>query len=169
MVNQRLPLLNRSTSYTRKFYDNSMRMLIIITLYIGVMTICGCDHLIQDIPPNVNNVSDLDDPSIRSEIFDVAIKETSLRTKLFPSGEKVYYAPKQDQPFTGWVKNNRKLQQFQNGKKHGIYISWYGNWERAEQGQYKNGFRDGVWIQWNPIGGKESEGTNETQLLLLYN
>ena len=75
-----------------------------------------------------------------------------------PAGEKIHHASNVKQPYTGWVKNIRKLQQFQNGKKHGIYIGWYGNWQKAEQGKYKNGVRDDLWIQWDPRGQKESEG-----------
>ncbi len=131
-----------------------------ITLfYIGFMFFIGCNSPSSDIPPQVKDHSDLDDPVIRNRIFEVAINELDLQVKETLSGEKIYHAPQDDQPYTGWVKNIRKLQQFQNGKKHGIYISWYGNWQKVDTGYYKNGVRDGLWIYWNPIGKKETEGS----------
>lgn len=118
----------------------------------------GCDMSRTDIPPNVDKVSDLDDPKVREAVFEIALDESDLVVQQDLSGENIHYASDDTEPYTGWVKNIRKLQQFQNGKKHGIYISWYGNWEKVEQGYFKNGIRDGLWIQWSPNGEKENEG-----------
>ena len=124
----------------------------------------GCDipnpspNPTPSLQPNVEKVSDLDDPKLRESVFQIAFDETDLEIKQNLSGENIHYAPNNTEPYTGWVKNIRKLQQFQNGKKHGIFISWYGNWEKAEQGTYKDGIRNGVWIQWSPTGQKENEG-----------
>ena len=125
----------------------------------------GCDMPSTDIPPNVDKVSDLDDPKVREAVFQIALDETDLVVKRNLSGENIHYAPDDTKPYTGWVKNIRKIQQFQNGKKHGIYISWYGNWEKVEQGYFKNGIRDGLWIQWSPNGEKENEGAYHNQIL----
>ncbi len=119
----------------------------------------GCDISNPNLQPNVEKVSDLDDPKRRESVFHIALDETDLEVKQNFSGEYIHYAPNNTEPYTGWVKNIRKLQQFQNGKKHGIYISWYGNWKKVEQGTYKDGMRDGVWIQWSPTGQKENEGS----------
>ena len=119
----------------------------------------GCDIPNPNLQPHVEKVSDLDDPKLRESVFQIALDETDLEVKQNFSGEYIHYAPNNTEPYTGWVKNIRKLQQFENGKKHGIFISWYGNWEKVEQGFFKNGIRDGLWVQWSPNGEKESEGS----------
>lgn len=124
----------------------------------GFILLTGCHTPSSDSPPNVATISDLDDPEIREKIFEGAIHESDLKLLPNTSGENIYYVNPKGSSYTGWVKNIRKLQQVQNGKKHGIYITWYGNWQKAIQGNYNNGFRDGAWIVWDPIGGKESEG-----------
>ena len=125
---------------------------------VALLLLIGCDDPHLSEPPISTESPNLDEPEIRSRIFDEAINEADLQFGRNASGEKIYHASNQKQPYTGWVKNIRELQQFQNGKKHGIYISWYGNWQKAEQGKYKNGIRDDLWIQWYPMGQKESEG-----------
>ena len=131
----------------------------IAILSIMSMLCFGCDISNPNLPPNVEKASDLDDPKLRESVFHIALDETDLEVKQNFSGENIHYAPNNTEPYTGWLKNIRKLQQFQNGKKHGIYISWYGNWKKVEQGTYKDGMRDGVWIQWSPTGQKENEGS----------
>ena len=125
---------------------------------ITLLLLIGCDDPHLPEPPLSTESPNLDKPKLRNRIFDEAIDEADLQFRRNASGEKIYHAPNAKQPYTGWVKNIRKLQQFQNGKKHGIYISWYGNWQKAEQGKYKSGVRDDLWIQWDPMGQKESEG-----------
>jgi len=125
----------------------------------ALLLFIGCDDPPLPEPPIPTESPNLDEPKVRNRIFDAAINEADLQFRRDPSGEKIYHAPNQEQPYTGWVKNIRKLQQFRDGKKHGIYITWYGNWQKAEQGQYRNGIRDGLWTQWYPMGEKEGEGT----------
>lgn len=160
MVKQKLTSLKRrNIGSTQKSLLNKTGMLLVSILCIGGLIISGCDQPFKKIPPTVNDVSDLDNPIIRTKLLDAAMHESNLQVKLSPTGEKVYHKQRQDQPYTGWTKNNRKLQQYQDGKRHGIFISWYGNWQKAEQGQYNDSKRDGVWIQWSPIGKKENEGS----------
>ena len=160
MVNEKTyPQKRKTIHITDETVYGWLAMKFFSVLYIVFILLIGCNSPSSDIPPNVDNVSDLDDPKVRNAIFEVAINETDLKLRRNPSGEKIYHAPNEEQPYTGWVKNIRKLQQFQDGKKHGIYVSWYGNWQKIEEGHYKNGLRDGVWILWSPIGQKESEGT----------
>ena len=125
---------------------------------VTLLLLIGCDDPHLPEPPISTESPNLDEPKVRNTVFDEARDEADLQFRRNASGEKIYYAPNPKQPYTGWVKNIRKLQQFREGKKHGIYISWYGNWQKAEQGQYKNGVRDDLWIQWDPMGEKESEG-----------
>ena len=139
---------------------NERRIFTSIAILSIMSILCfGCDIPNPNLQPNVEKVSDLDDPKLRESVFQIALDETDLEVKRNFSGEYIHYAPNNTEPYTGWVKNIRKLQQFQNGKKHGIFISWYGNWEKVEQGSFKNGIRDGLWVQWNPNGEKESEGS----------
>ena len=128
-------------------------------LFITLLLLKGCEGPRFPEPSNSTESPNLNEPKIRNRIFDEAIDAADLQFQRNAIGEKIHHAPNQEQPYTGWVKNIRELQQFQNGKKHGIYITWYGNWQKAEQGQYKNGIRDGLWTQWDPKGQKESEGT----------
>ena len=43
---------------------------------------------------------------------------------------------------------------YQFGKLHGLYISWYENGQTEKSGDYKNGTKDGVWNYWNEDGKK---------------
>lgn len=126
---------------------------------VPLLLLIGCDDPHLPEPSISTELPNLDEPKVRNRIFDEAINEADLQFRRDPSGEKIYHAPNQEQPYTGWVKSLRKLQQFRDGKRQGIYITWYGNWQKIEQGQYKNGSRDGLWTQWYPMGEKESEGT----------
>ena len=140
---------NVSFRKTIKFFS-----VICVTLLLFI----GCDDPHLPEPSISTELPNLDEPKVRNRIFDEAIDETDLQFQRNAAGEKIHHAPNREQPYTGWVKNIRELQQFRDGKKHGIYITWYGNWRKAEQGQYKNGVRDGLWTQWYPKSQKESEG-----------
>ena len=122
----------------------------------------------------------LDDPKVREKFLNKAINADDLQMRQTPSGEELPYAPNQESPYTGWVQSNRELWRFefwrleseadrqasakvlahfQHGKPHGIYISWYGSWQKSEQGSYKTGNRDGAWTMWHENGQKSQEGT----------
>lgn len=130
---------------------------IVCVAFLGVLLLIACNTSDTD-PPSIKSSADLDDPNIREKVFEGAIHESDLKILQNTSGENIYYVNPQAAPYTGWVKNIRKLQQIQNGKRHGIYITWYGNWQKAIEGNYNKGLRDGAWIDWGPIGQKESEG-----------
>ncbi len=122
----------------------------------------------------------LDDPKVREKFIKKAINADDLQMRRTPSAEELPYAPNQESPYTGWVQSNRELWRFefwrleseadrqastkvlahfQHGKPHGIYISWYGNWQKSEHGSYKSGNRDGAWTMWHENGQKSSERT----------
>ncbi len=101
----------------------------------------------------------LDDPKVREKIIAEAIEYDKLQTRKSPSGEELRYAPNQEQPYTGWIKTNWTLQQFQNGKSNGLYIEWYESGQNEEKGTMRNGTKDGRWTFWYENGQKEREGT----------
>ena len=101
----------------------------------------------------------LDDPKIREKIIAEAIDEDNLQTRKTPSGEELRYAPNQERPYAGWVKRDRELWQFQNGKPNGLYISWFWNGQNSEKGIFRNGEKVGLWTEWHDNGQKWEEGT----------
>ena len=109
----------------------------------------------------LNGCSDpnLDDPKVREKVLAEAIDEDNLLSRRAPSGEELPYAPNQEQPYTGWVKQYRSLQQFQRGKRHGTYVSWYSNQQKSEKGTFANGQRNGLWTEWYKNGQKNEEGS----------
>lgn len=134
-------------------------------LFIGLLSFLGCGD------PN------LDDPIVREKFIKKAINADDLQMRRTPSGEEFPYAPNEESPYTGWVHtgwvqsnqerwwfqsdrqaSTKVLAHFQHGKPHGIYISWYGNWQKSEQGSYKTGNRDGAWTMWHENGQKSNEG-----------
>ena len=48
---------------------------------------------------------------------------------------------------------------YKDGKKDGLYTSWYENGQKSEEGNYMNNDREGIWTTWYENGQKESEGT----------
>lgn len=101
----------------------------------------------------------LDDPKVREKIIAEAIDEDNLQTRETPSGEELRYTLNQEKPYTGWVKTNWTLQQFQNGKPNGLYIEWYRSGQNEEKGTIRNGTKDGRWTYWYENGQKYEEGT----------
>ena len=119
---------------------------LILVLCIGLVLLIGCGE------PN------LDDPKVREKILAEAIDENDLQIQHTPGGEERYYTPNQQRLHTGWVKSTSELWQLKQGKKHGIYISWYENSQKRSEGTYKDGSKDGLWIEWDERGQKRSEG-----------
>jgi antitoxin component YwqK of YwqJK toxin-antitoxin module len=46
-----------------------------------------------------------------------------------------------------------------DGKKHGVWTSYWPGGKKSEEGSYDRGKRTGVWRHWRPDGRLESEGT----------
>ena len=101
----------------------------------------------------------LDDPKVREQVLAEAIDEDSLQTRRAPSGEELRYAPNQERPYAGWVKDGRELYQFQNGKRNGLYINWYSNNQNYQKGIFRDGKEDGLWTTWYENGQKGVEVT----------
>ncbi len=139
-------------------------------LFFAISLLIGCGE------PN------LDDPKVREKILMDAIDENSLQSRQSAAGEELHYAPNQEKPYTGWVKRDRSLQQFQRGEPNGTFITWhasgqtsekvtfkdgklhgvgieyYENGQKRSEVTYKNGNLDGLWIEWYENGQKRSDG-----------
>lgn len=100
----------------------------------------------------------LDDPKVRAKVLSEAIDPETLQTRRAPSGEELHYAPNQDRPYAGWVKNGRELYRFQNGKPNGLYISWFRNNQNYQKGIFRDGEKNGLWTEWYENGQKSEEG-----------
>ena len=101
---------------------------------------------------------DLDDPKTRKKIVAKAVKGKKLQFR-GKEGEKLWYAPNQQKPYTGWKKwihdNGRLvgLSQFKNGKLDGLRTWWYPNGRKKAERTYKDGK---LWtaVRWKPNGEK---------------
>ena len=101
---------------------------------------------------------DLDDNETRNRIIAEAIDEGRLQ-KRGKDGEKLVYAPNQQNPLTGWVKfvygdgQIKWLRQYKDGKKDGVMTSWYENGKKAAEGNFKDGDLMSA-VVWKPNGEK---------------
>jgi len=101
---------------------------------------------------------DLNNPKTRKKIVAKAIKGKKLQFR-GKEGEKLWYAPNQQKPYTGWKKwihdNGRLvgLSQFKNGKLDGLRTWWYPNGRKKAERTYKDGK---LWtaVRWKPNGEK---------------
>ena len=101
----------------------------------------------------------LDDPKVREKIWAEAVDFHQL-----DSDGDIYYVPGQPKPYTGWVKiqpgSSPGLSQFQNGKRHGIFIKWDRASQKVEEKSFfKNGALEGLLTEWHDNGKKSLEQT----------
>ena len=111
----------------------------------------------------------LDKPEARERILDQAVDLRTLNIRGSTSGEVLLYAPNHNKPYTGWVKGDGvsmqdwsvagALVQFQKGKAHGLYITWYSDGQIKEKGRANNGKKQGPWIKWHENGQMYEKGT----------
>ena len=148
--------------YVWKLIELIPMLCICFALFIG----CGSDSDDTDSPMDLmaDNLPNLDDPKVQEQILAEALDEDHLQTRNSPSGEQLYYAPNQEAPWTGWVKATENnvpfaLWQVQNGKRHGIHLTWYSNQQNELKGFYKDSSKDGKWTYWYENGQKSEEGT----------
>lgn len=110
----------------------------------------------------------LDKPETRERLLDQAVDLRALDIRDSATGEELLYAPNQNRPYTGWVKGDGEsmddwsvagaLVQFQRGKAHGLYISWYSDGQTKEKGRANNGKKQGPWIKWHENGQMQEKG-----------
>lgn len=131
-------------------------MKLILIFFAASIFLIGCGE------PN------LDKPEARERILDQAVDVLTLKSRNSTSGEEIFYAPNQNKPYTGWVKADGvsledwtvagALIQFQKGKAHGLYITWYSDGQIKEKGRAKNGKKQGQWTKWHENGQMYEKG-----------
>ena len=59
-----------------------------------------------------------------------------------------------------WYENGQKWEEgnYRNGEEEGLWLYWYDNGQKADEGNYQNGEKEGLWISWYLSGQKISEG-----------
>ena len=106
---------------------------------------------------------DVDDPETLDEIIAEAIDEDNLQHR-GKEGEKLFYAPNEQTPYTGWIKEIhsngqvRMLLQIKDGKPNGLQTAWYENGQKKEEGNWKDVKVDGLWTVWYENGQKKFKG-----------
>ena len=107
---------------------------------------------------------DLDDKDTLHQIIAEAIDADKIQER-GERGEKLFYAPNQQKPYTGWVKtmlDNGQISvlvQCKDGKRDGLQAEWYENGQKEMEGTFKDGEMDGPLARWYENGQKGAEGT----------
>ena len=91
----------------------------------------------------------------------------------------VMYLPNEETPFTGkavakWPNGQECLEHnYKDGKRNGLYTSWYKNGQKMLEINYKDGKQDGLSTHWYDNGQKEAEITykdgKQDGLWIIYN
>ena len=126
---------------------------IIPALFAVLLLVSGCGE------PNLN------DPKVRDKILAEALPENNLQTRRTPSGEEMHYAPNEQTPYTGWLKENKppmkegkyRLWKMRDGKKHGKWAEWYRDGQTEIEGSYQEDKKHGKWTRWRSNGQKVKE------------
>jgi tetratricopeptide (TPR) repeat protein len=72
--------------------------------------------------------------------------------------EDIAYFIPENRPFTGIVvdeKSKRKLGEYSNGYRNGIFTEYYANGKKRSEGKYINGVKDGDHVEWFENGVKK--------------
>jgi hypothetical protein len=87
---------------------------------------------------------DLDDPATLDKVIAEAIDKEELQ-KRGKGSDVIIYAPNQQTPYTGWVKEMRDngqikaLAQLKDGKLNGLWTSWYDDGQKSSEYTSKDG------------------------------
>ena len=75
--------------------------------------------------------------------------------------EETFKDGKRDGLFTTWYENGQKEGEvtFKNGKEDGLVTQWYENGQMKSEVNYKDGKEDGLLTNWYENGQKKGEGT----------
>jgi len=105
---------------------------------------------------------DFDDPETLDKIIAEAIDQDKLKVQ-GKKGEELYYAPNQQTPYTGGVKEIysngqiKLLGQVKCGKADGLLTLWHGNGKKMSELNLNDGKENGLWTVWYEKGQKQSE------------
>ena len=101
----------------------------------------------------------LDDAETIDKILAEAIDEKKLQQR-GEEGERLFYAPNEQSPYTGWVKdmhNNGQVESlgnYKDGKQDGLSTRWYENGQKSSETTFKGGLLDGLSTRWYENGQK---------------
>lgn len=75
--------------------------------------------------------------------------DTSVFLSYDVEKQGIFYNSMEEGIWISWYENGRKLQEgkYHNGEKEDIWISWYGDGQKREEGNYRNGKQVGLWKQ----------------------
>ena len=139
-------------------------------LFVGLLLV-GCEQSsTHSDPVDSPKAIDLDDPTIdldepetRDKIIAEAIDVNTLQ-KRGKKGEELYYAPNQQTPHTGWVKEMydngqiARLAQYKDGKQDGLTMGWFENGQKWYEENFKDDMWHGLQTMWYENGQKKKEG-----------
>lgn len=121
-----------------------------LTLFTALVLFFGCGE------------SNLDDAENLDKILAEAIDGDDIQ-KRGEEGEKLYYAPNTQTPYTGWIKSLHKngqvkeLIHLKDGKPNGLFTTWYENGQKMHESNWKDGKKDWLQTTWYENGQKEKE------------
>ena len=104
----------------------------------------------------------LDDLEVRKKIIEQAVEFDSVKKA---NGSRQFFKPLELSPYRGcgwgvlyYINRNVKgLYQLKDGKKDGLFTSWYENGQKDGQHNWKDGKQDGLCTYWYENGQKRSE------------
>ena len=118
---------------------------------------------------------DFGDPAILDKIIAEAIDDHELEWK-GKYGEELRYAPNQQTPYSGWVKEmyaNGQIEgllRYKDGNLHGLSTWWYQSGQKEWERNYKDGIRNGLAVRWYENGQKWMEISYKDGVgVILYN
>ncbi len=130
---------------------------------------CQNDELISEKDQSTGDLSDepdtwvdLDDPEAFDRILAEATNADELQERNV-EGERLFFAPSQQTPYSGWAKamwsndQVKFLKSFRGGKHHGQGVLWHKNGQKISEYSFKGGKRDGLFRTWMSDGNLLSE------------
>lgn len=106
--------------------------------------------------------SNLDDAETLDKILAEAIDRDKIQIR-GEEGEKLFYAPNEQTPYTGWIKELYKngqvkeLIHLKDGEPIGASNIWYENGQKMAEINYKDGKQNGLTTSWYENGQKRNE------------
>ena len=116
-------------------------------------------------PSFAQKIQNLDDFPELEKVIHSAV--TKLEHREMKDGSILLFQHGEKNSFTGWRKQVREtgefrsLEEYKNGKPHGLYIYWWKNGVKAEEKNFHDGISHGLWESWYPNGQKQLEQSVE--------